>query len=196
MMNATFADPGSVESRYGEGNYFQGQTDDGRNQRDEQYTPPRHAAAAYMEGRQTIQDSYTRGERRGNEDPDKLPLVSPTRMNDSPNHLYTEVDSNHLMDAPKSKKVTVPTNSKALTMSAVMESIAIAMSVMSVMSVDMLTNPKDDDPTPIDTSVRRKVDKAMGLKLTLDPVTSIVTLRKLTHTAARGPTRATMTSTE
>lgn len=128
---------------------------------------------------------------------DKLPLVGPTRMNDSPNHLYTEVDSNHLMDAPKPKKVIVPTNSKALTMSAVMESIAMsAMSVMSVMSVDMLTNPKDDDTTPIDTSMRRKVDKAMGLKLTLDPVMSIVTLGKLPHTVARGPTRAAMTSTE
>lgn len=124
---------------------------------------------------------------------DKLPLVGPTRMNDSPNHLYTEVDSNHLMDAPNPKKVAVPTNSKALTMNAVMESIAIA---MSVMSANMLTNPKDDDTTPIDTSMRRKVGKAMGLKLTLDPVTSIVTLGKLTHPAARGPTMAAMTSTE
>ena len=68
-MNTTFADPGGVESSYGEGNYFQGQTDYGRNQREGRHTPPRHAAATYIESRQTIQDSYTRGERRGNEDP-------------------------------------------------------------------------------------------------------------------------------
>jgi len=69
MMNPTFADSGGVESSYGEGNNFQAQTSYGRNQRDERHTPPRHAAATYMEGHQTIQDSYTRGERRGNEDP-------------------------------------------------------------------------------------------------------------------------------
>ena len=69
MMNPTFADSGGVESSYGQGKYFQEQTSYGRNQRDERHTPPRHAAAGYMEGHQPIQDSYTRGERRGNEDP-------------------------------------------------------------------------------------------------------------------------------
>jgi len=115
---------------------------------------------------------------------DKLPLVDPTRINDSLNLLYTGVDSNRHMGV---RKGTAPTDSKALIMSA----------VMSVMRGDMLTNPKDDSTTPIVTSMRRKVDKAMGLRFTLDPVTSIVTLGKVIHTAARGsPTRAAMTNTE
>jgi len=118
---------------------------------------------------------------------DKLPSVDPTRMNDSPNLLYTRVDSNRHMGASKLRKGAAPTNSKALTMSA----------AMSVMRGDMLTNPKDDSTTPIVTSTRRKVDKAMGLRLTLDPVTSIVTLGKVIHTAARGsPTRVAMTNPE
>lgn len=126
---------------------------------------------------------------------DKLPLVDLTRMSDSPNLLYTE-DSNSHMGASKPRKGAAHTDNKALTMSAAMERIAIAIA-MSVMRDDMLTNPKDDDITPIDTSARRKVDKAMGLRLTLDPVTSIVTLGKVIHTAMRGSlTRAAMTSTE
>ena len=145
---------------------------------------------------------------------DKLPLVDLTRMDESPIHLYTEVDPNRHMDASNPRKSAAPMNSKALTMSVAMESIPIA---MSVMRVDVLTNLKDD-ATPIDRSTRRKVDKAMGLRLTLDPVmsivtlgkvdkamglrptphpvTSIVTLGKVIHTAARGsPTRPAMTST-
>jgi len=125
---------------------------------------------------------------------DKLPLVDLTRMNDPPIHLCTEVDPNRHMDASKPRKSAAPTNSKALTMSAAMESIPNA---KSVMRVDMLMNPKDDDSTHIDTSTRRRVDKAMGLRLTLDLVTSIVTLGKVIHVAASGsPTRAAMTSTE
>ena len=147
---------------------------------------------------------------------DKLPLVDLTRMDESPIHLYTEVDPNRHMDASNPRKSAAPMNSKALTMSVAMESIPIA---MSVMRVDVLTNLKDDDTTPIDRSTRRKVDKAMGLRLTLDPVmsivtlgkvdkatglrptphpvTSIVTLGKVMHTAAAigSPTRPAMTST-
>jgi hypothetical protein len=119
---------------------------------------------------------------------DKLPLVDPTRMNDSLNLLYTGEDSNRHMGASKLRKGAASTNSTALTMS-------VAMS-MSVMRGDVLMNPKDDSTTLIVTSTR-KVDKAMELRLTLDPVTSIVTLGKVIHTAARGsPTRAAMTNTE
>lgn len=121
---------------------------------------------------------------------DKLPLVDRTRMNarmnDSLNLLYTGVDSNRHMGASKLRKSAASTNSKALTMSG----------TMSVMRGDMLTNPKDDNTTPIVTITRRKVDKAMELRLTLDPVTSIVTLGKVIPTAARGSPTAAMTNTE
>jgi len=121
---------------------------------------------------------------------DKLPLVDLTRMDESPIHLYTEVDPNRHMDASNPRKSAAPMNSKALTMSVAMESIPIA---MSVMRVDVLTNLKDD-ATPIDRSTRRKVDKAMGLRLTLDPVMSIVTLGKVDKAMGLRPTPHPVTS--